>query len=40
VEAAALKDSFIGRQAWVQGHSAESLPLVLNISDNSSVVLI
>jgi glucose-1-phosphate thymidylyltransferase len=40
VDAAALKDSFIGRQARVQGRSVESTPLVLNIGDNSSVVLV
>jgi glucose-1-phosphate thymidylyltransferase len=39
VDAAALKGSFIGRQARVQGHSAESSPMVLNIGDNSSVVI-
>jgi glucose-1-phosphate thymidylyltransferase len=37
VDAAALKGSFIGRQARVQGRSAESTPMVLNIGDNSSV---
>ena len=39
VNEAALKGSFIGRQARVQGRSAESTPMVLNIGDNSSVVL-
>ena len=39
VDMAALKGSFIGRQARVQGHSADSTPMVLNIGDNSSVVL-
>jgi glucose-1-phosphate thymidylyltransferase len=39
VDAAALKSSFIGRQARVQGRSAESTPMVLNIGDNSSIVL-
>ena len=39
VDAASLKGSFIGRQARVQGRSAESTPMVLNIGDNSSVVL-
>lgn len=38
VETAALKGSFIGRQARIVGHSAESAPMVLNIGDNSSVV--
>ncbi len=39
VEAAALKGSFIGRQARVQGRSADDPPLKLNIGDNSSVSL-
>jgi glucose-1-phosphate thymidylyltransferase len=39
VQAAALKSSFIGRQARVQGRSAESAPMMLNIGDNSSVVI-
>ncbi len=39
LDAAALKGSFIGRQARVQGRAAESTPMVLNIGDNSSVVL-
>ena len=39
VESAALKGSFIGRQARITGRSAESTPLVLNIGDNSSVIL-
>jgi glucose-1-phosphate thymidylyltransferase len=39
VEAAALKGSFIGRQAMVQGRSADDPPLMLNIGDNSSVNL-
>jgi glucose-1-phosphate thymidylyltransferase len=39
VRAAALKGSFIGRQAWVQGRSADDPPLTLNIGDNSSVIL-
>jgi glucose-1-phosphate thymidylyltransferase len=39
VEAAALKGSFIGRHTRVHGHSAESMPMVLNIGDDSSVVL-
>jgi glucose-1-phosphate thymidylyltransferase len=37
VNAAALKGSFIGRQAWVQGRSADDPPLTLNIGDNSLV---
>jgi glucose-1-phosphate thymidylyltransferase len=37
VEAAALKGSFIGRQARIQGRSAEASPMVLNIGDNSSI---
>jgi len=37
VDAATLKGSFIGRNARVQGHSAESTPMVLNIGDDSSV---
>ncbi len=39
VDAAALKGSFIGRQARVQGRSAESTPMELNIGDTSSIVL-
>lgn len=39
VDAAALKSSFIGRQARVQGRSAESTPMVLNLGDDSSVFL-
>jgi glucose-1-phosphate thymidylyltransferase len=39
VEAAALQGSFIGRQARVQGHSADNPPLKLNIGDDSSVSL-
>ena len=39
VDAAALKSSFIGRQARVQGRSSETTPMVLNIGDNSSVIL-
>ena len=38
VESAALKGSFIGRQARIKGRSAKSTPMVLNIGDNSSVV--
>ena len=39
VKTAALKGSFIGRLAKVQGRSANDPPLKLNISDNSSVVI-
>jgi glucose-1-phosphate thymidylyltransferase len=39
VDAASLKGSFIGRQARVQGRSAESSPMELNIGDTSSIVL-
>ena len=39
VETAALKGSFIGRQARIQGRSADDPPMTLNIGDNSSVVL-
>ena len=39
VDAASLKGSFIGRQARVQGRSADNPPLKLNIGDNSSVTL-
>jgi glucose-1-phosphate thymidylyltransferase len=39
VEAVALKGSFIGRLAKVQGRSADDPPLKLNIGDNSSVIL-
>jgi glucose-1-phosphate thymidylyltransferase len=37
VNAAALKGSFIGRQAWVQGRSADDPPMILNVGDNSLV---
>ncbi|MGA2489666.1 MAG: sugar phosphate nucleotidyltransferase [Anaerolineales bacterium] len=39
VDTAALKGSFVGRRARIQGHSADSTPMVLNIGDDSSVVL-
>ena len=39
MDAAALKNSFIGRQARIQGRSAESTPMVMNIGDNSSIVV-
>ncbi len=39
VHSAALKGSFIGRKAKVQGHSADLPSMVLNIGDNCSVVL-
>jgi len=39
VDAVSLKGSFIGRQAHIQGLSAESRSVVLNIGDNSSVEL-
>ncbi len=39
VKTAALKGSFIGRQARVQGHSADDPPLKLNIGDSSSCIL-
>jgi len=39
VEAVALKGSFIGKQAKVQGRSVEDPPLTLNIGDDSSVSL-
>ena len=39
VNSAALKGSFIGRKAKVQGRSADLPSLVLNIGDNCSVVL-
>jgi len=39
VEAAALSESFIGRQARVRGRSAEADSMILNVSDNSSVVV-
>ena len=38
VAAAALKGSFIGRRARVQGRSADDPPLTLNIGDDSSVI--
>ena len=37
LDAAALTNSFIGRQARIQGHSPESAPMVMNIGDNSSI---
>jgi glucose-1-phosphate thymidylyltransferase len=36
---AAVKGSFIGRQARVQGHTSEATPMVVNIGDNSTIVL-
>jgi glucose-1-phosphate thymidylyltransferase len=39
VDMAFLKGSFLGRQARVQGRSADDPPLKLNIGDNSSVIL-
>jgi glucose-1-phosphate thymidylyltransferase len=39
VDAVAIKGSFIGRQAKVQGRSADDPPLKLNVGDNSSVIL-
>jgi glucose-1-phosphate thymidylyltransferase len=39
VDAAALKGSFIGRRARVQGRSADEPPQKLNIGDDSSVIL-
>jgi glucose-1-phosphate thymidylyltransferase len=39
VDAAALKGSFIGRRAKVQGRSADEPPQKLNIGDDSSVIL-
>jgi len=39
VETAALKGSFIGRLARIQGCSADDPPLKLNIGDNSSVII-
>jgi len=40
IDSAVLKSSFIGRQARVQGSSADLTPLVLNIGDNSSIILL
>jgi len=37
VETAAIKDSFIGRQARVVGHAASDPLMVLNVGDNSSI---
>jgi glucose-1-phosphate thymidylyltransferase len=37
VRAAALKGSFIGRQATVEGRSSDDAPLTVNIGDNSSI---
>jgi glucose-1-phosphate thymidylyltransferase len=39
VETAALKNSFIGRQSRVQGSTAESSSMTLNIGDNSSIAI-
>jgi glucose-1-phosphate thymidylyltransferase len=40
IDLASLKSSFIGREAQIQGHAAEeSIPMVLNIGDNSSIVV-
>ncbi len=39
VDEAALKSSFIGRQARVQGRSAESTPMVVNLGDDSTIIL-
>lgn len=39
VENAALKHSFIGQQAEVRGRSANDPPMILNVGDNSSVIL-
>ena len=40
VDSASLRSSFIGRQARVQGRAAEAAPMILNIGDNSSIVII
>lgn len=39
VDAASLIDSFIGRQAKVEGCPAKDVPLTLNISDDSTVII-
>lgn len=39
VDKATLKNSFIGRQARIQGPSSESTPMVVNIGDNSSIII-
>jgi glucose-1-phosphate thymidylyltransferase len=39
VKNAALTGSFIGRQARVEGRSADDPPMRLNIGDNSAVIL-
>jgi hypothetical protein len=39
VDKAALKGSFIGRDARIHGHSADDPPMTLNVGDNSSVIL-
>ncbi len=39
VDSTALQGSFIGRQAQVQGRSAEDPPLTLNVGDNSSILV-
>jgi glucose-1-phosphate thymidylyltransferase len=39
VESVALKNSFIGRQSEVRGHSKNDPPLILNVGDQSSVTM-
>jgi glucose-1-phosphate thymidylyltransferase len=39
VDTAILKNSFIGRQARIQGGSSESLSMTMNIGDNSSIFI-
>ena len=39
VEFVSLKDSFIGKQSEVRGHSAKEAPLKLNVGDQSSVIM-
>ncbi len=39
IDSAALKGSFIGRQAQVQGRSSEDPPLMVNVSDNSTIII-
>jgi hypothetical protein len=39
VDSATMKNSFVGRQARIRGRSADSTPMVLNIGDNSSIII-
>jgi len=39
VDSATMKNSFVGRHARIRGRSADSTPMVLNIGDNSSIII-